>query len=141
MEKKIKVIIKAPGMKPYEASIEATEGNIGKIIGGDWRVLRYAGDACVICAKDQTAFDYNCEWCQKDFYGPIIWIGYSEKGFRPFPDEFSEFKKLNYSLFDDYERYEKKKIKVIGEICLLLLSVGLWGWIGYEFARQICELL
>ena len=141
MAKKIKVIIKAPGAKPYGTAIDPTEENIKKRIGGDFRVFRFAGDGCVICAKKENGLDYNCEWSGRDFYGPMIWIGYSEKGFTPFPEDFNIFKKINYSLFEAFESGKKASDRGILDSLLLCLLMGAWSFIGFEFCRQIIELL
>lgn len=141
MAKKIKVIIKAPGHKPYGAAINPTAASIRRRIGGDFKIFRFAGDVCIICAKKESGLDYNCEWAGRDFYGLMIWVGYSENGLRPFPDEFRVFKALNPSLFEEFERGEEERRRRIGQITGLGICTGLWGWLGYEFIRQIIEIL
>lgn len=141
MDKKIRVIIKNPGFKPYGTSIEPTEESIRKKLGGEYKRLRYAGDACIICRQDVAGLDYNCDYLGRDFYGPMIWVGYAEDAILPFPDQFNTFKKLNPSLFEEFEREEQRirrnVAKVIGLITVFLLE----GCIMYEFYRQLLEVL
>ena len=141
MNNKIRVVLKAPGHKPYSTSIDPSPENIRKRIGGDFQMLRYAGDCCVICAKKNTGLDYNCEYLGRDFYGLMIWVGYSEKGLLPFPEDFNIFRKLNFSLFEEFEREQKKIESKIVDVFGLSLVIGLWGWIGYELAHQILEYI
>ena len=141
MAKKIRVIIKNPGCKPYGTSIEPTEESIRKKLSGEYKRLRFMEDACIICRQDITGLDYNCEYCGRDFYGPMIWVCYAEDAFLPFPEEFNTFKKLNPSLFEEFERGEAKVRADIGKIFGLAACFGLWGWLGYEFIRQIIEIL
>ena len=139
--KKIKVILKAPGAKPYVANIDPDPENIKRRIGGEFQMFRYDSDCCIICAKRESAFDYNCEFLGRDFRGLMIFCGYSEREILPFPEDFKIFKKIYRSLFEDFEREEKKICRNIGELMGIILCIGLWGWIGFEFIRQICELL
>lgn len=141
MAKKIKVIIKAPGAKPYGTSISPTPESLRRRFGGDFKIYRFAGDACIICAKKESGLDYNCEHLGRDFYGLMIWGGYSENGLRSFPEEFRVFKTLNPSLFEEFERGAKKTRHAIGDMIGIALCFGLWGWLGYEFIKQIVELL
>lgn len=141
MNKKIKVVLKAPGHKPYVANIDPGAENIKKRIGGDFQMLRYAGDCCIICAAKDEGLDYNCEYLGRDFYGLMIWVGYSEKGLLPFPEDLNIFRKLNPSLFEEFERGQKKIESKIVDVFGLSLVIGLWGWIGYELARQVVDLL
>ncbi len=140
MTKKIKVIIKNPGCKPYGTAIDPSEESIRKKLGGEYKRLRIFEDGCVLCRKDQAGLEYNCEWFSQDFYGPMIWAGYSETELLPFPDDFQMFKKLNYHLFEAFEK-KPKHSRGITDTLLLGLLIGGWGFIGYELVRHICELL
>ncbi len=141
MKKKIRVIIKNPGCKPYGTSIEPTEESIRKKLSGEYKRLRFMEDGCIICRQDIAGLDYNCEYCGRDFYGPMIWVGYAEDAFLPFPVEFNTFKKLNGSLFEEFEKGEEERRRRIGQITGLGICAGLWGWLGYELMRQIIEIL
>lgn len=141
MAKKIRVIIKNPGCKPYATSIEPTEESIRKKLSGEYKRLRFMEDACIICRQDVSGLDYNCEYCGRDFYGPMIWVGYAEDAFLPFPVEFNTFKKINGSLFEEFEKGAKKTRHAIGDIIGIALCFCLWGWLGYEFISQIFEIL
>ena len=141
MNKKIKVIIKVPGAKPYVTYISPTEEAIRKKLGGQYRRLRYAPDCCVICRKDTAGLDYNCEFLGRDFWGPVIWVGYAETAFLPFPEEFKIFRTIYYSLFSDFERGDKQRRGDISKLIGTVFLIGIWGYIGYEFVRQVIELL
>lgn len=141
MTKKIKVIIKKPGCKPYGTTIDPSEESIQKKLGGEYRRFRQFEDGCIICRRDVAGLDYNCEYCGRDFYGTMIFCGYSEKGLRDYPDEFRVFKKLNHSLFRDFENEKIPKCKDIGKIIGFITLIGAWAWIGFEFASQIIKLI
>lgn len=141
MAKKIKVIIKKPGCKPYGTSISPRPESLRRRFGREFKALRYMEDGCILCAKEENGLDYNCEYCGRDFYGTMIFCGYSEKGFRDYPDEFRVFKKLNHSLFRDFENEKIPKCKDIGKIIGFITLIGAWAWIGFEFASQIIKLI
>lgn len=141
MAKKIKVIIKAPGAKPYGTAISPKPESLRRRFGREFRVFRFAEDGCIICAKNESGLDYNCECLGRDFYGLMIFCGYSEKGFRDYPEEFRVFKALHPSLFRDFEKEKSVKHKDIGKMIGFITLIGAWAFIGLEFARQIIELI
>lgn len=139
--KKIRVIIKEPGKKPYSTTIRADLRSIKRKFGRDFKALRYMEDVSILIPKDNSGLDYNCEYCGRDFWGPMIFCGYSEKELLPYPDEFRVFRALNPSLFKDFEKDEAKKLSRLVDLIFIILSFVFWGWIGFELLRQIIELL
>lgn len=141
MAKKIKVIIKAPGAKPYGCSISPSVESLRRRFGGDFKIFRHMEEGCILCAKNEEGLDYNCEYCGRDFRGLMIFCGYSEKRLMPFPEQFRTFKTLNPSLFEAFERGERAARRRMGKLFAFLGLIGAWGWLGFETIRLFCEIL
>lgn len=65
MARKISVIIKRPGEKPYHTYISNTLENLQKTVGGYIEVVRIASDACFIADEEGLlkGLPYNFSVC------------------------------------------------------------------------------
>ena len=85
--RKIKVIIKAPGMVPKEMEIENTLEAMQKIVGGYIEAVTICEDLAIICNEDGRwkNLPWNCEICGIDFVGTIFFAGVAGDEFTDAP--------------------------------------------------------
>lgn len=102
MSKKIKVIIKQPGRKPYSTAISNTLKNLQNTVGGYIETVTLAEDLVVICNEEGAINDmlYNCTVCGIQFFGPTIFAGVKDDEFSDIPTSFEAFKRLFPNLWE-----------------------------------------
>lgn len=96
MERKIKVIIKRPGGKPYSTYISNTPKNLQNTVGGRIEAATIASD-CVLIFNEYGAINgmpFNCDMFNMKFYGTIIVAGVNGDGFCDIPLDFNAAKRI-----------------------------------------------
>lgn len=102
MNKKIKVVIKTPGLKPYATWVSNSLENLQKHVGGYIEIVTLAENMVIICNEDLKLRNmrFNCEVCGEEFRGPIIFAGRDKDGeLASLPVDFKQFKKMFSDLF------------------------------------------
>ncbi|MBR0178885.1 MAG: DUF3846 domain-containing protein [Firmicutes bacterium] len=94
--RKIRVIIKQPGRKPYVTNISDRLGNLQEHVGGYIETVTLFKDLVIICNEEGRLRDlpYNCRILGIDFVGTIIFAGIKGEEFDDIPVDFKTFKKL-----------------------------------------------
>ena len=106
MERKIKVIIKRPGGKPYSTYISDTLKNLQNTVGGRIEAATITYD-CVLIFNEYGAINgmpFNCDMFNKKFYGNIIVAGENDDGFCDIPFDFEKAKRILPSGFWEVNR-------------------------------------
>ena len=86
--RKIKVIIKRPGEKPYTTWISDRLENLQKTVEGYIETVTVCTDLVIICNEEGRIRDlpYNCTILGADFFGTIILAGINGEEFGNVPD-------------------------------------------------------
>lgn len=110
--KKIKVIIKRPGEKPYSTWISNTLENLQKTVEGYIETVTFGTgalvDPCfeefvVICNEEGRirGLPNNCKILGRGFVGTIIFAGVKDDEFADIPYDFQQFKRMLPRLFEE----------------------------------------
>ena len=86
--RKIKVIIKRPGEKPYTTWISDRLENLQKTVEGYIETVTVCTDLVIICNEEGRIRDlpYNCTILGADFFGTILLAGINGEEFGNVPD-------------------------------------------------------
>lgn len=86
--RKIKVIIKRPGEKPYTTWISDRLENLQKTVEGYIETVTVGSDLVIICNEEGRIRDlpYNCTILDADFFGTILLAGINGEEFGNVPD-------------------------------------------------------
>lgn len=105
--KKIKVIIKRPGEKPYSTWISVTDDNIQKTVEGMYGRDRITEGIITIFNAFglEQGLPYNCTIQSAPYLGTVIFAGIQDLGvlyeFADIPIDFQEFKRMFPDLFKE----------------------------------------
>ena len=101
--RKLSVIVKRPGSKPYHTYISDSLENLQNFVGGYIETLTFFEDMAVICNEEGRLRDlpYNCEVLGVEFVGDIIFVGINGDEFDDIPIDFKTFKILFQDLFEE----------------------------------------
>lgn len=96
MARKISVIIKRPGEKPYHTNIANTLENLQKTVGGNIEVVRIANDVCFIVDEEGIikGLPYNFSVCGAKLFGTVVFCGVDGEDFTDMPVTFEVAKVL-----------------------------------------------
>ena len=98
MSRKVSVIIKRPGEKPYKTNISDSLKNLQNTVGGYIEIVtlcEYEDITFIVNARGLShGLLYNCTVCGVDIYGPLIVIGVKGDEFDGIPITFDQAKKL-----------------------------------------------
>ena len=96
MSRKVSVIIKRPGGKPYKTNISVSIKNLQNTVGGNINIVRMREDMAFIVNEEGhlLGLPYNCTVCGIDLYGTVIVIGVKRDEFDDIPITFDQAKKL-----------------------------------------------
>ena len=88
MEKKIRVLVKAPGCRAKSALIANELKTMQDIVGGYIEAVPLAADAAIVCNEEGRLLrlPYNCMICGMEFYGTVILAGVDRDEFCDVPD-------------------------------------------------------
>lgn len=77
MSRKVSVIIKRPGEKPYKTNISDSLKNLQNTVGGYIETVTLFEDMTFIVNKEGRllGLPYNCTVCGVELYGTVIVIG------------------------------------------------------------------
>ena len=86
--RKIKVIIKRPGEKPYTTWISDRLENLQKTVEGYIETVTVCTDLVIICNEEGRIrnLPYNCTILGADFFGTILLAGINGEEFGNVPD-------------------------------------------------------
>ena len=86
--RKIKVIIKRPGEKPYTTWISDRLENLQKTVEGYIETVTVCSDLVIICNEEGRIrnLPYNCTILGADFFGTILLAGINGEEFGNVPD-------------------------------------------------------
>ncbi len=100
--RKIKVIIKEPGMKPRSTNISCSLENLQRTVGGYIEAVPITKDCVIICDEEGwfLGYPYCCRICGINFFGTIIICGVSGDEFADIPIDFQEAKRLFPNLWE-----------------------------------------
>lgn len=86
--RKIKVIIKRPGEKPYTTWISDRLENLQKTVEGYIETVTVLTDLVIICNEEGRIrnLPYNCTILGADFFGTILLAGINGEEFGNVPD-------------------------------------------------------
>lgn len=86
--RKIKVIIKRPGEKPYTTWISDRLENLQKTVEGYIETVTVSTDLVIICNEEGRIrnLPYNCTILGADFFGTILLAGINGEEFGNVPD-------------------------------------------------------
>lgn len=86
--RKIKVIIKRPGEKPYTTWISDRLENLQKTVEGYIETVTACSDLVIICNEEGRIrnLPYNCTILGADFFGTILLAGINGEEFGNVPD-------------------------------------------------------
>lgn len=104
--RKISVIIKRPGKKPYHTYISPTLENLQKTVGGHIETFTFSKDACIICNEEGriNGDKYNCMLFGMEFFGTLIFVGVTIDDLNDYPTDFKTFKQMFSKLFQEEEK-------------------------------------
>ena len=96
MSKKVSVIIKRPGVKPYKTNISDSLKNLQNTVGGNIETVTLREDMTFIVNEEGRllGLPYNCTVCGIDLYGTVIVIGVKGDEFDDIPMTFDQAKKF-----------------------------------------------
>ena len=96
MARKISVIIKRPGKKPYHTNISNTLENLQKTVDGYIEVVRIASNACFIVDEEARlkGLPYNFSVCGTKLFGTAVFCGVVGEDFTDMPATFEQAKRL-----------------------------------------------
>ena len=96
MARKISVIIKRPGEKPYHTNISNTLENLQKTVGGYIEVVRIASDVCFIVDEEGLlkGLPYNFSVYGTNLFGTAVFCGVDGEDFTDMPVTFEQAKRL-----------------------------------------------
>ncbi len=96
MKKFIRVLIKEPGKAAEMRTIENTLESLQKIVGGYIETVTMFADLVVICNEEGRIYGlpFNCEFCNVDFCGPIVFVGVDGEEFDDFPVSEDAFRRI-----------------------------------------------
>lgn len=103
MSRKIKVIIKRPGIKPYATNISDSLENLQRTVDGYIETVTLADDLVLICNEEGRIrnLPYNCNIMGANFFGTLIFAGIDGESFGDIPYAFKVFKTVFNSLFGE----------------------------------------
>ncbi len=92
----IRVLAKEPGMAPVEKNIRNEFEELQKLVGGHIEAVTFFHDLAVICNKEGRIYGlpFNCEFCNVDFCGPIVFVGVDGEEFDDFPVSEDAFRRI-----------------------------------------------
>lgn len=96
MSRKVSVIIKRPGEKPYKTNISDSLKNLQNTVGGKIETVRLCADMAFIVNEGGRllGLPYNCTVCGIELYGTVIVIGVNGDEFDDVSLTFYQAKKL-----------------------------------------------
>lgn len=96
MSRKVSVIIKRPGEKPYKTNISDSLKNLQNTVGGNIETVTLREDMTFIINEEGRllGLPYNCTIRGIDLYGTVIVIGVKRDEFDDIPITFDQAKKL-----------------------------------------------
>ena len=96
MGRKVSVIIKRPGQKPYKTNISDSLKNLQNTVGGNIETVTLREDMTFIINEEGRllGLPYSCTVCGIDLYGTVIVIGVKRDDFDDIPITFDQAKKL-----------------------------------------------
>lgn len=94
--RRIRVIIKHPGQKPYVTNVSDSLGNLQSHVDGYIETVTLASDLVIICNEEGRlrGLPYNCRVCGVDFVGTILFAGVNGDEFDDLPISFKDFKAM-----------------------------------------------
>lgn len=94
--RRIRVIIKHPGQKPYVTNVSDSLGNLQSYVDGYIETVTLASDLVIICNEEGRlrGLPYNCRVCGVDFVGTILFAGVNGDEFDDLPISFKDFKAM-----------------------------------------------
>lgn len=105
MSRKVSVIIKRPGKKPYKTNISDSLKNLQNTVGGYIDIVtprEYEDIAFIVNATGQFhGLSYNCTVCGVELYGNVIVIGVKDSKLDNIPITFDQVKKLFPQMWED----------------------------------------
>ena len=96
MSRKVSVIIKRPGEKPYKTNISDSLKNLQNTVGGNIETVTLCEDMTFIVNEEGRllGLPYNCTIRGIKLYGTVIVIGVKRDEFDDIPITFAQAKKL-----------------------------------------------
>lgn len=96
MSRKVSVIIKRPGEKPYKTNISDSLKNLQNTVGGNIETVTLCEDMTFIVNEEGRllGLPYNCTVCDVELYGTVVVIGVKGDEFDDIPMTFDQAKKL-----------------------------------------------
>ncbi len=96
MSRKVSVIIKRPGEKPYKTNISDSLKSLQNTVGGNIETVTLREDMTFIVNEEGRllGLPYSCTVCGIDLYGTVIVIGVKRDEFDDIPITFDQAKKL-----------------------------------------------
>ena len=105
MSRKVSVIIKRPGGKPYKTNISVSLKNLQNTVGGFIEIVtlcEYEGITFIVNARGLShGLLYNCTVCGVELYGTVIVIGVKGDEFDDIPITLAQAKKLFPQMWED----------------------------------------
>ena len=96
MSRKVSVIIKRPGGKPYKTNISVSIKNLQNTVGGNINIVRMREDMAFIVNEEGhlLGLPHNFTVYGVELYGTVIVIGIEGERFDDIPITFDQAKKL-----------------------------------------------
>ena len=100
--RKIWVIIKNPGQKPYSTWISDTLHNLQGHVGGYIETVTISSKRIVVICNEEgriIGLPFNCVFEGVNYVGALLFAGYNESEFADLPMTYAEFKRTYPALF------------------------------------------